>query len=329
MIMITLRSILCPISLSAESDEALRYAVALAQAYDARLFVLYCVESSAPVKGKDEETLKNLFEQALLCHLGLAELGTLQWQGLVVRNCRDVGESIVAEARRRGVDLIVMRSRRRPTSAMLLGSTAETVSRTAACPVLVTHPSEREWVGLSTGEIDLRRVLVAYDFSTDSEVALAHGLSLAQEYQAELHLLHVIPRAEAGDLKAAWSGNEGIYEGAACRLQRAIPREVYLWCNVVSSIRWGRVFQEVLAYAAEHKIDLICMGTSGRDFGMGSLFGSNVDRVLRQAPCPVLVARPLKPAVQLEETRQDLVAGSSRHLSQSGEQHDAQISNRP
>ena len=38
-----------------------------------------------------------------------------------------------------------------------------------------------------------KRVLVAYDYSTDSELALSYGLSLAQEYQAELHLIHVLP----------------------------------------------------------------------------------------------------------------------------------------
>ncbi|MGH9882574.1 MAG: universal stress protein, partial [Pyrinomonadaceae bacterium] len=56
----------------------------------------------------------------------------------------------------------------------------------------------------------------------------------------------------------------------------------------------GKAYQEVLAYAKEHEIDLICMGASGTRFVLGVLFGSNVDRVLRQAPCPVLVVRPAK-----------------------------------
>jgi nucleotide-binding universal stress UspA family protein len=41
---------------------------------------------------------------------------------------------------------------------------------------------------------------------------------------------------------------------------------------------------------------LISVGAHGAGFGMRALFGSNVDRVLRQARCPVLVARPLRPA---------------------------------
>jgi hypothetical protein len=53
----------------------------------------------------------------------------------------------------------------------------------------------------------------------------------------------------------------------------------------------------VLAYAEDHAVELICMGASGTGFGMRALFGSNADRVLRQAPCPILIARPLKPTV--------------------------------
>jgi nucleotide-binding universal stress UspA family protein len=74
-------------------------------------------------------------------------------------------------------------------------------SLSTRCPVIVTHTDEREWAGLSTGEIHLRRVLAAYDFSPGSEAALSYALSLAQEYQAELHLIHTLPK-EAPGLKA-------------------------------------------------------------------------------------------------------------------------------
>jgi nucleotide-binding universal stress UspA family protein len=43
---------------------------------------------------------------------------------------------------------------------------------------------------------ELNRSLVAHDFSADSELALKYGVSLAQEYQAELHLLHVLSNGE-------------------------------------------------------------------------------------------------------------------------------------
>ncbi|HEV8204260.1 MAG TPA: universal stress protein, partial [Pyrinomonadaceae bacterium] len=57
----------------------------------------------------------------------------------------------------------------------------------------------------------------------------------------------------------------------------------------------GQPYREILNYAERNEIDLISVGAHGAGFGMRALFGSNVDRVLRQAPCPVLVARPLRP----------------------------------
>jgi nucleotide-binding universal stress UspA family protein len=55
-------------------------------------------------------------------------------------------------------------------------------------------------------------------------------------------------------------------------------------------MRCGKVYEEILTYAKDHEIDLICMGISGSDWTIQKLLGSNVDRVLREAPCPVLVA---------------------------------------
>lgn len=297
--MMTIQRILVPTDLTSESDEALRYAVALAFAYKAKLFLLYCRDIKS--QGNENERkppeieMDALFTGSLAPHLGLSDFCDLDWQGSAADNVDDVGTAIVEQAEKQGIDLIVMRSRRRPHAAILLGSTAETVCRTAPCPVLVTHAREREWVGLSTGEIDVKRILVAYDFSSDAEVALNYALSLAQEYQTELHLLHVLTKPGQEEPELAWvQRTETPYTNAAGKLHRAIPKEAFSWCRVTNAVCRGRAYQEILAYAKEHQIDLICLGASGSDFSMGALFGSNVDRVLRQSPCPVLIARPLK-----------------------------------
>ena len=301
--MITIQRILCPTDLTRESDEALRYAVALSSVYNAKLFILYCRETGTDSNrnGGNAQSVETepLFIESLAPHLGLNSVSELNWEGLVAENAGDIGKTIVREAAKHEVDLIVMRSRRRPHAAALLGSTAETVSRTAPCSVLVTHPQEREWVSFSTGEIDLNRVLVAHDFSGDSELALKYGVSLAQEYQAELHLLHVLSKEERDQPEVAWAqaGRESGYKNAALQLQAAIPKEAFLWCKVVNAVSCGNAYEEVLTYAKEHEIDLICMGASGMRFILGALFGSNTNRVLRQAPCPVMVARPTKTGV--------------------------------
>lgn len=290
--------VLCPIALSPESDDALRYGIAIAQAYSAQLLVCHSAEpdgSSAAVR----ERTRKLLENSVRKRVHLPPLAALNWKALVLEG--DPATAITREAAQRRVDLIVMRSRRRPHAAALLGSIAESVCRTAPCPVLVTHPNEQTWVGVSTNEISLERVLVAYDYSGDSELALSYGLSLAQEFQAELHLLHVLPpsaKPEAPELALLPVGKGSTFDKAAARLHSAVPSEAYVWCNVKQAVLEGHVYREVLSYAEDQNVDVICMGASGTGFGMHALFGSNADRVLRQAPCPVLIARPLRPAAR-------------------------------
>jgi nucleotide-binding universal stress UspA family protein len=298
---INFERILCPIGLAPDSNEALRYAIALAKAYRAKLLVMHCCGPYSTASPIDLCHVLASLEDSLAKHLRPPASPGLKAEVIIVEG--DPLVAIAREAAERRIDLIVMRSRRRPYAAALLGSTAETLCRTAPCPILITHPREQEWGGVTGNEVSLRRVLVAHDFSSDSELALSYGLSLAQEYQCELHLLHVLPprvRSEAPEIAMLPLSAETAFDEAVNRLRRAAPNEAYLWCKVKQAVREGHPYRELLDYAEDQNIDLICMGASGTGFGMHALFGSNADRVLRQAPCPVLIARPLKPTLAVE-----------------------------
>ena len=285
--MINIKRILCPTDLSPHSAEAMRYAVALSRAHEAELILLYCTNDV----GSEDKLAANV--------LKYVDPSERHWHLLITPN-GDVDQEIMTEAQAKNVDLIVMSSRRRPHRAALLGSTAESVCRSAPCPVLVMHSDEREFVNDEL-RVDLKRVLVAYDFSDYSELALKYALSIAQEHQAELHLLHVLPPRSVNEPEIAWYPvkGESAYLTAAHRLQRVVPAEVHLWCKVKTAVREGNPYREILNYAEKNDIDLISVGAHGAGFGMRALFGSNVDRVLRQASCPLIVARPLKPTVTL------------------------------
>ncbi|HET6890838.1 MAG TPA: universal stress protein [Pyrinomonadaceae bacterium] len=292
--MINLKRILCPTDLSTGVDQALRYALALTDAYDAQLTICYRpsdgqIPRVSATYGSDfiAPAGKELFENALLRFLKFDSLARLDWNGLLIAG-EDVGDAIARTASECAADLIIMRSRRRPHRAALLGSTAESVCRTAPCPVLVTHTDERDWVQPLTRNISLQKVLVPYDFSDHAELALKYALSFAQEYQAELHLLHVVAPYTVTEPEIAWYplAGESAYHNAARRLQNTVPSEAHLWCKVKNVVAEGQPYREILNYAERNAIDLISIGAHGADFGMRALFGSNVDRVLRQAPSP-------------------------------------------
>jgi nucleotide-binding universal stress UspA family protein len=301
----TIKRILFPTDLSPESNLSLKYAVALARTYGARLFVCHCVDKlTDDERERVEENIKELIKVNNI----LSDSSGLDWEVAVVEG--NPAELVVQKASSLQADLIVMSPRRSYTAA-LLGSTTESICRTAPCPVIITRPTGRELVDSTHDRLNIKDILVGYDFSDQSDWAFSYGLSLAQEYQAKLHLLHVVPIYPENPYST-----ESLLERAINRLRAAVPAEANSYCKVRQIVREGHPYKEVLTYAREHSIDLICMGSYGSGYAKGALFGSNTDRVLRQSPCPVLVAHPFRwysEAERSKEARKILLAtdGSS------------------
>jgi nucleotide-binding universal stress UspA family protein len=276
----------------------------LARSYRAKLFVLTCSDDSSPIDSDTVDAMRAGIKRAVehSCVLFPCEVtgAHLDYEFIVTESSWPA-DSIKHEAEKQDADLIVMSSRRRPYAAALLGSTAETVCRTVSCPVLVTRSGEGRHPRSAVRALEFKKLLVASDFSSDSELALRYGLSLAQEYQSELHLLHVMTDSKTSENELAWTSQsaEGPYHVAARQLHRSVPAETHLWCEVTQVVREGKAHREIVSYAVEEEIDLILIGAHGEGFKLGSLFGSNTDRVLRESPCPVLVVRALKPSAPL------------------------------
>ena len=129
---IDFKSILCPTDLSPESDEVLRYAIDLALAYEAKLFICHCVGSAPPADELRLGRIKRLIEETISDYISQVRAPALDWETVVAIG--EPADVIAREADEREVDLIVMRTRHRPYAAPL-GSTAETVSRRTLCPV--------------------------------------------------------------------------------------------------------------------------------------------------------------------------------------------------
>src|SRR5688572_5468988 len=105
--MINIERILCPTDLSPYSGNAVRYALALSRTHDAELILLHCTT------GTDYDEELGLLESSLLEHVNPSDLAGARWRA-VVAPAEDVGEEIMRQAQLEKVDLIVMRSRRRP-----------------------------------------------------------------------------------------------------------------------------------------------------------------------------------------------------------------------
>ncbi len=134
-----------------------------------------------------------------------------------------------------------------------------------------------------------QKILVPIDFSNYSQNALTLALGLPDTEDAELHLLHVIPPGNLA-IESASTINERNRQSTS-KLHQCVPAETELERKIHRHVCEGLPHVVICNYAAEHAIDLIVMGTRGRG-GVGHLLlGSVAERVLRQAPCPVLTLR--------------------------------------
>jgi nucleotide-binding universal stress UspA family protein len=146
--------------------------------------------------------------------------------------------------------------------------------------------------------IVLDKILVPTDFSNYSEHAMQYALALSQKFDSELHLLNVLQdltglSPEGGLLLSSPSFVEEFRESAERALNKitdSAPVKT-LEKPVVSKIREGQPFLEIIRYARDESVDLIVMGTHGRTGLSHVLLGSVAEKVVRKAGCPVLTVR--------------------------------------
>jgi nucleotide-binding universal stress UspA family protein len=137
--------------------------------------------------------------------------------------------------------------------------------------------------------IRLNNVLVAVNFDETSAVALRYARSLAGNFGARLHVLHVMEnlflRPMANDPRA-------IEAGTTTRLLASLTDDDRKSLHAVAVVRKSdEPAEEIVKYAQSEDIDLIVMGTHGRPGFAHLLMGSVAEKVVRSAPCPVLTLR--------------------------------------
>lgn len=150
--------------------------------------------------------------------------------------------------------------------------------------------------------MNVKNILVPVDYSHSGDAAMAYAESLAKEYDAEIHLVHVyeqpfayvdggfastpLPAVPPADLEAEEEKLKAITPAKGVKLRREF---------IV-----GSPADELVNYAKEKAIDLVLMGTHGRTGLNRLLMGSVAERVVRRAPCPVLTIK--QPAKELQES---------------------------
>jgi len=157
----------------------------------------------------------------------------------------------------------------------------------------------------------IREILVPIDFSEPSKKALKYAVAFATQFGAQLILLHVIePTAQGFPYPALALENDQVKATMKRRLEGLSKYETTNRRLIQkAAVTHGRAFQEVVRAARGLQVDLIIMATHGYTGIKHVLLGSTTERVVRYAPCPVLVVREkeesLKVPIQTPRMRHD------------------------
>ncbi|WP_026998698.1 universal stress protein [Eisenibacter elegans] len=145
----------------------------------------------------------------------------------------------------------------------------------------------------------MKKILIPTDFSEPAEYALSLAQELAQKADAELHLIHVVmmPHNERVEVTPKGTFADGILEDYTREflekshqyLKKIVDGLKLPAGKVHYQISSGHPHQVMLAYINKHNIDLVVMGTQGA--GNSPMIGSNAQKMVRIATCPVLTLR--------------------------------------
>lgn len=145
------------------------------------------------------------------------------------------------------------------------------------------------------------RILVPTDLDDRSHTTLCYARELATKLRAELHILHVVPDAareswaiDAAGVDLAAITSEWLRD-ADVRVQMLAHQYRFGPVAMFAVVRLGAVAEQVLAYAAEHRVDAIVIGLSKHGAVTRALRGSTVDRIVRRASCPVVTVPTATP----------------------------------
>jgi universal stress protein A len=149
---------------------------------------------------------------------------------------------------------------------------------------------------LATAAISLKQILVPIDFSECSVTALEYALALARKFEAKVTLLHVVEPAVYPENylltpSTLDEANQNLMASGRERLARLESTAKACGCPVDALVRMGRAQSEIPDTANATGTDLIVLGTHGHSGPKNALLGGTAERILRQAPCPVLTVR--------------------------------------
>ncbi len=261
-----------PTDLTALNDVAFAHALKIAHAGQAKFYILHNQSTIADhIDWSTFPGVRKMLADWQLLEAESSRVEVAEQLGIHVAKVevlrRDPVKGIVHFLEGHDCDLLVLATHgREGLSRWLHGSVAEPIARQADVNVLFVREGSRGFIDPKNGEIHLRRILIPIDHKPRAEPAISAAKQLSRLLGSDIsiRLLHVGDYADMPVLSGTPGGAE-------------------------LSVRHGNIVDEILDAASDWDADLIAMSTAGHQGFLDALRGSTSERVLRHAPCPVLV----------------------------------------
>ncbi len=297
------RRILVAVDFSPHSDAALKQAVRLARETGAGVTLAHILPGSRRdvTSASTQAHLDVLYSELEIYQREMCRLADLRMRRMVADlGAIDLGvgfETFLGDAhvaithavQAVGYDLVLAGTRGLAAwEQFFVGSTAKRLIRT--CPAAV-------WIVKGAHEGPPQAVLAATDFSDVSLKATAHGLWIAQQADAQFHLLHVLDSADVPEdilstIPDGVSLRNEIDAEARTRLDAFISS---LGCErdkIQVHLTWGTPWKEMQRLVEHLNVDLLAIGTIGRGGIKGLLLGNTAEKALNACDCSTLTVKP-------------------------------------
>jgi nucleotide-binding universal stress UspA family protein len=298
---INFQRILCATDLSDFSNSAVIQAIGMAKEFGATLYICHVIDlPMVTMHGAafvyQEDQIEEMRTGALGQIKALVSDTDLDWHPVV--EIGPVSSTLCRLVTDKQADLAIVSTHgHKGFKRLFLGSVTERLLRTIGCPLLVVTPPEKPLAMKQRFKgFGFRQIMVGCDFSADSDRAVDYGFSLAQEFQAVIHLVHVVEPFVYRDTTLPEATKTealtNVTDGCRQRLEAMVPEGADNWCRVEIACTAGKPFQALGAYAGSHAVDLIVLGVRGHSLVETMLLGSTTDRLIRGVSCPVLSVCP-------------------------------------
>ena len=282
--MLKIETIVCPTDLSEASLEAVPLATRMARLHGADLHLLHVhllhsispSEEDIPFPG-ESEAREELESSA----------GDIKWSQVVheIRRGINAAPTILEYADEQDADLIVMGSHgRRGFRRLLLGSVTEEVVRLSPCPVLVVRNRPEK---PAPREVD--RVIVPVDFSVSTSRVIETARELASALDVPMELLHAVEPIPYSQMSYPIAIDHEAFKEHAQERLASFAEGVELDRGVTTKVVIGMADQVIIEAAERSVAPLVVMSSHGHSGLARALLGSTAERLLRHAPCPVMI----------------------------------------